>query len=46
MTDNQWDELIKSFEVMKYGDDKDDPPRVLEKDIHGSSTYRKGDAVG
>jgi hypothetical protein len=40
MTDNKWDELIESFEVMKYGGDKDDPQRVLEKDIRSSECKR------
>ncbi|HNZ34283.1 MAG: hypothetical protein QM256_00420 [Pseudomonadota bacterium] len=33
MTDKQWDELIESFEVVKYGDDKDDPQQTPGKDI-------------
>jgi len=47
MTDHQWDELVESFEVMKYGGDKDDPQRVSVKDIHHSSSqYRRSDGVG
>lgn len=41
MTDNKWDELIESFEVMKYDADPDDPQRVLEKDIRSSQCKRE-----
>ena len=42
MTDKQWDELIESFEVVKYDADKDDLKRRLENDIHRSSSkYKK-----
>jgi hypothetical protein len=40
MTDNQWDELVESFEVVKYGGDKDDAQRVPEKDVL-SSQYKR-----
>lgn len=41
MTDNQRDELIESFEVMKYDADPDDPQRVLENDIRSGQYNRE-----
>ena len=34
MTDHQWDELLESFEVMKYDVDQDEQKEKVGKDIH------------
>lgn len=43
LTDKLWDELLESFEVMKYGADENEQRKKLEIDIHSSSNiYGKG----
>jgi len=37
LTYKQWDELLESFEVMKYDANEDEQRKKLEKDIQGSS---------
>jgi hypothetical protein len=39
LTDKQWDELLESFEVMKYDADEDEQSKKLGKDIHSSSAF-------
>ncbi len=41
MTDKQWDELVESFEVLKYGGEKEDAQRVPEKDLLSSQCKRQ-----